>query len=165
MQAMAGREIAVSGGGTGTSSIDAEEGVFTELQAGSYVFLDTDYGAVELGRSGEEAFEVALFLRATVTSVNQPGFVSIDAGTKAFALNGPPPRCTRDPWRHAGFRFMGDEHAHLLLDPGVAKPRLGEPLEFVVSHCDPTVHHFDHFYVVRDEDVVDVWKIAARGRR
>ena len=170
LTARLGHPLIVSGGGTGTHRIEAATGILNELQAGSYVFMDADYGQVDLGSPPAEAFETALLLRASVTGVNcatdfvEP-FVTIDAGTKAFALNGPPPRCVTSPWEKLGFRFMGDEHAHLLAPSATALPPLGAALEFQVSHCDPTVEHFNHYYVMRGTTLIDIWPVDARGRR
>lgn len=167
IQASTGQLPICSGGGTGTHALDAQQGIFTELQAGSYVFMDADYARIDLG---EPPFETSLRLRASVVSVNcddldgDERFVILDSGTKSFALNGPAPVCLTAPWENASFRFMGDEHAHLILAPGSAPPRIGTGLEFQVSHCDPTVHHFDHLYVVRGETLTDIWPIDARGR-
>jgi len=156
-----------TGGGTGTHVLDAQHGMFTELQAGSYVFMDADYARIDLGA---QPFETALRLRASVVSVNcqdlegEARCVILDSGTKSFALNGPAPVCLTPPWEGATFRFMGDEHAHLVLAPECAAPALGAGVEFQVSHCDPTVHHFDHIYVVQGQTLADIWPIDARGR-
>src|SRR5690625_722506 len=81
----------VSGSGTGTSRYDMG-GPFTELQVGSYIFMDADYGRLEGGAEAGLDFERSLFVLATVVSVAREGQVSIDAGTKAFAVNGPLPK-------------------------------------------------------------------------
>lgn len=165
------RELIVSGGGTGTHRLEVDEGIMTEIQPGSYVFMDADYARIELGLRGPDAFENALFLRASVSGVNcsdaefPDPFVTIDAGTKSFALNGPLPRCVTSPWQNTGFRFMGDEHGHLLASTTESLPTLGTGLEFVVPHCDPTVQHFDHYYVMQGQTLMDVWAVHARGRR
>jgi D-serine deaminase-like pyridoxal phosphate-dependent protein len=82
----------VSGAGTGTYEMDAKSGTFTELQAGSYIFMDADYHSVGLERDAAWPFKVALFVQTMVISTNIAGFVTTDGGTKAFAVNGPPPQ-------------------------------------------------------------------------
>src|SRR3984893_12603561 len=76
----------VSGGGTGTLVLDCREGILTEHQAGSYIFMDVEYGAVALRANDADAeFATSLFLPSTVISKNVPGRVTIDAGLKSFA--------------------------------------------------------------------------------
>ena len=95
-----GEPAIITGGGTGTHRIDATLGLFTELQAGSYVFMDAQYLACDLTGEGEPSpFETALMIDARVVSANTPGLVTLDAGLKAFAtdagapvvLSGAPP--------------------------------------------------------------------------
>jgi D-serine deaminase-like pyridoxal phosphate-dependent protein len=82
----------VSGGGTGTHAIDGHNGPFTEIQAGSYVFMDAEYNAIEYDGLSAWPFETSLFVQCAIISVNIAGSASTDAGTKAFAVNGPRPR-------------------------------------------------------------------------
>src|SRR6185295_3893688 len=77
----------VSGGGTGSFGIDTEHRLYTESQAGSYMFMDVEYNAVELFRGAKNPYDVALFLRTSVVSANGPGHVTINAGFKAFATD------------------------------------------------------------------------------
>ncbi len=79
----------ITGGGTGTHQMDLEDGPFTEIQPGSYLFMDKQYGAIELAEGGAP-FEVALSVAARVISVNQPGLAVIDAGFKAMATDAGP---------------------------------------------------------------------------
>src|SRR6185436_9172288 len=80
----------VSGGGTGTHQLDVEQGPFTEIQPGSYLFMDKQYGAIELV-SGGASFRTALTVAGRVVSTNQPNRVIIDAGLKAMATEAGPP--------------------------------------------------------------------------
>jgi D-serine deaminase-like pyridoxal phosphate-dependent protein len=77
----------VTGGGTGTSIIDPEARVFTELQAGSYTVMDVDYNRVPLGPDAATPYETAMFVQTAVVSANKPGFVTTDAGLKRFATD------------------------------------------------------------------------------
>ena len=85
----------VSGAGTGTYDLDPEARVFTELQVGSYVFMDVDYlRALRDGRNAPP-FETALFVATAVVSVNAEGYVTCDGGLKCFATDGPEPEVAR----------------------------------------------------------------------
>lgn len=145
----------VTGGGTGSFAIDAELGVLTELQAGSYIFLDREYCDCELGGP---IFEPALFVDATVVSANMPGRVTIDAGLKAFAADSGMPVV----WSGANGRyvFMGDEQGALI---GGDLPRLAGRVTLMPPHCDPTVNLYDHYWIVEDGEVAGCWPITARG--
>jgi D-serine deaminase-like pyridoxal phosphate-dependent protein len=146
----------VTGGGTGSFAIDAELGVLTELQVGSYVFLDREYRDCELAGP---AFEQALFVDASVISVNTPGMVTIDAGLKAFATDaGVPVVDVGAPG--ARYAFMGDEQGALI---GDALPGLAARVTLVPPHCDPTVNLYDCYHVVEGDRVVDSWRVTARG--
>ncbi|MGK6354877.1 DSD1 family PLP-dependent enzyme [Sphingomonas sp. DT-207] len=147
----------VTGGGTGSFAIDAELGVLTELQVGSYVFLDREYRDCELAGP---AFEQALFVDASVISVNTPGMVTVDAGLKAFATD------AGVPVVHAGapgarYTFMGDEQGALI---GDALPGLAARVTLVPPHCDPTVNLYDCYAIVEGATIVDMWPVTARGR-
>lgn len=154
----------VTGGGTGTHAIDAELGVLTELQVGSYVFMDRQYGDCDLtGRPGA-AFETALQIDARVISANHPFLATVDAGLKAFATEaGPPPILAGAP-EGSAYHFMGDEHGCIVPPAGVAPPALGDVVTFGAPHCDPTVNLYDALHVVRGGALVDIWAIEARGR-
>ena len=78
----------VTGGGTGSHAIDATQGVFTEVQAGSYIFLDVNYADTDMRADEARPFRPSLFVRTTVISAAQPGFVVTDAGVKEFARDG-----------------------------------------------------------------------------
>ncbi len=155
----------VSGGGTGTSMIDGRSGPFTEIQAGSYVFMDAEYESISYGGGQTWPFESALFVQTAVTSANNAGTVTTDAGTKAFALNGPKPRIVTPGLIGAAYEYSGDEHGRVRLASDMAVPRLGDRIECVVPHCDPTVVLYDAFHCVRGDRLVDIWPIDARGRR
>lgn len=155
----------VTGGGTGTLAIDAASGVWDELQAGSYVFMDRDYADNDPD-PGAPRFDHALFVRAQVVSRASDHAV-IDAGHKAHALDSGPPAVWRRPLDVVN---GGDEHGLLVLQPGAdpsALPELGECVWLVPGHCDPTVNLHDAYVVVRgglDQGRVDaVWPVDARG--
>ena len=145
----------VSTAGTGTFRFAAEWSRVTEVQPGSYVVMDSDYGRVEgLG------FENALTVLTTVVSTQRKGAAVVDAGLKSLSNDSGPPR-PKDV--DAEFAFMGDEHGKLTFANG-SPLRVGDTLELIPSHCDTTINLHDVYYVVRSGRVVGVWPIAARGR-
>ena len=132
----------------------------TELQAGSYIFMDVDYRVIG-GKNGPvfDDFGASLTVMATVVSKSHSGFATVDAGFKAFATDrpfGPQPKgitgCT--------YHFAGDEHGILELADTSPDIGLGDRLEFIVPHCDPTVNLFDRIYCTRGHAVEAVWPIC-----
>lgn len=154
----------VTGGGTGTHAIDAELGVFTELQVGSYIFMDSQYLACDLLGEGRPApFETALMVDARVVSANAPGLVTLDAGFKAFSTDAGPPVPIAGAPQGATYRFMGDEHGALIIG-GVTPPAVAEIVTLVTPHCDPTVNLYDTYHVVQGDTLCALWPIAGRGK-
>ncbi|HXV01539.1 MAG TPA: alanine racemase, partial [Caulobacteraceae bacterium] len=100
----------VTGGGTGTHVIDAGLGVFTELQVGSYVFMDRQYNDCDLAGDGRAPFETALMVDARVISASHAFMATVDAGFKAFATEAGAPPILAGAAAGAAYHFMGDEH-------------------------------------------------------
>jgi D-serine deaminase-like pyridoxal phosphate-dependent protein len=154
----------VTGSGTGTHRIDLDLGVFTELQAGSYVFMDKQYGDCDLTGDGSIPFETSLGVDTRVVSANHSGLVTIDAGIKSLSTDGGVAVVRRGAAETAFFAFMGDEHAALIA-PGIGDALApGDPVTLTVPHCDPTVNLYDHYHVVAGETLVAIWPVSARGR-
>ncbi len=154
----------VTGGGTGTVSADIATGVLTELQCGSYVFMDNQY-ADALGLDDDGAFETSLMVQSRVISANAKAWVTIDAGLKAFATDGPPPRPLTAPFAGAAYFYFGDEHGGLPRPAG-APVTLGERVELMVPHCDPTVDRYSAYHLVRGDMLVGIAPIeGARQSR
>jgi D-serine deaminase-like pyridoxal phosphate-dependent protein len=154
----------VAGGSTGTHDIDSELSGLTELQSGSYCVMDIDYRRIG-GRESEALtkFEAALTVLATVVSVPAPDRAIVDAGLKAFSTDKPfPPETVERPG--IDYEFAGDEHGRLTLRDPDRPVRLGERIQFLPPHCDPTINLYDRFYAMRGDKVEAVWPIAARGR-
>ena len=150
----------VTGAGTGSHRIDAASGLFTEIQPGSYLFMDSCYSSISISEN-DNPFLPSLFVAASVVSANRPGRVVVNAGWKAFAADSGKPVALRGAPPGAAFRFMGDEHGALDFEGGDG-PGIGAVIEFLASHCDPTVNLHSRFHVVRGEDVIDIWPIRAR---
>lgn len=152
----------VTGGGTGTHHIDGELGVLTELQAGSYVFMDKQYNDCDLDGQGRKPFETSLFVDAHVISANSASMATIDAGFKALSTDGGLPVVMDGAPQGAMFVFMGDEHGALIAPDHAF--RIGDHVSLAVPHCDPTVNLYDAYHVVRDGTLLDIWPVSARGR-
>ncbi|HUK59418.1 MAG TPA: DSD1 family PLP-dependent enzyme [Stellaceae bacterium] len=155
----------VTGGGTGTFDLDPEGRIFTELQVGSYVFMDVQYRDVLADGRNAPPFETSLLVQAAVVSVNAAGYVTTDAGLKCFATDGPLPELVAGAPPGSRYEFFGDEHGRLVLPPGAQKPALGARVECMVPHCDPTVNLHDFYHVVDGDTLVEIWPIEARGKR
>lgn len=153
----------VSGGGTGTHAIDMAGGVFTEVQAGSYVVMDVIYRDVELRGDGAPPFELALTVRATAISASHTGFVTTDAGLKAFATDSGEPIVHSGAPAGASYSFMGDEHGRITFARPGETLAPGAGVECIAPHCDPTINLYDAYHVVRGDTLVDLWPVA-RGR-
>ncbi len=154
----------VTGGGTGSFAIDAELGLLTELQVGSYVFMDEDYLACEPA-SESPSFSPSLFVDTRVVSANAAGLVTVDGGVKAFSTDVKArPRVVAGGPGDATYVPMGDEHGALLLPADGVRPRLGAVVTFTTPHCDPTVNLYDNYHLVRGNTLVDIWPVSGRGR-
>ena len=152
----------VGGAGTGSFQIEASSGVYTEMQAGSYVFMDADY-ARNLDENGApvSTFRHSLFVLATVMSASRPGVAVLDAGHKAVSIDSGMPTV----WQRPDVRYVSasDEHGKLEVGSETVAPKLGEKLRLVPGHCDPTVDRFDWYVGVRNGRVECLWPVAARG--
>lgn len=145
----------VSGGGTGSFDIDPARQVLTELQAGSYVFMDRQYNDVW---ADGPPFETSLFVLSRVVSANQPDMVTTDAGLKSFSTDADAPLIAYGP-KGATYAFFGDEYGKVRLAEGHGA-RAGEAVVCVTPHCDPTVNLYGHYVVIRGSEVVDRWASA-----
>lgn len=153
----------VSGGGTGSYNIDPEARVLTELQGGSYIFMDKQYNDVPIANGAPMPFETSLFVQMSVVSNNTRNLATTDAGFKAFSTDAEPPVLLSGAPEGAAYFFFGDEQGGILLPPDVTLP-LGHQLTAITPHCDPTVNLYDGYHVVRGDTLVDIWPIEARGR-
>ena len=152
----------MSGGSTGTYNIDTELGGMTELQVGSYVFMDKEYRMVG-GKSGAtyDDFGCALTVMGTVISKAYDDHATVDAGIKAFAKDR---KFDADVKGITGVTFSAgsDEHGTLMFQNPSREIKLGDRIEFIVPHCDPNVNLYDRMYCTRGENVVDVWRTVGR---
>lgn len=154
----------VSGGGTGSHAIDAVQGVFTEVQAGTYIFMDGNYADVEMRADDAHPFRPSLFVRTTVISAAQPGFVVTDAGIKEFGREGKgAPRPARGAPAGARYALIGDDMGRLeFAAPGDQLP-VGHAVECLTPHCYATLNLYSVYHCVRRDTLVDIWPIDARA--
>lgn len=138
----------VSAGGTGTYALNRRA---TEIQAGSYVLMDTAYGKLDL------PFRPALSILSTVISA-APDYLVADCGLKALGMDhGNPEIEGCDVW------FCSDEHITFAPRPGTARPRVGDRIRVQPAHVDPTVAYHEHLNVTDGERVLERWPIDLRG--
>jgi D-serine deaminase-like pyridoxal phosphate-dependent protein len=125
----------VTGAGTGTWQLERDSGIYTELQPGSYIFMDADYGRNALAPD-QHPFEQSLYVLSTVMSTPVPERAIVDAGLKALAF-----------------------------DSGLPLVHAAHPMSawLVPGHCDPTVNLYDWIVGMRGDRVECVWPVAARG--
>jgi D-serine deaminase-like pyridoxal phosphate-dependent protein len=152
-----------SGGGTGTYNIMHQAAGVTDVQVGSYVFMDCQY--IEIGsETNEEVFDdfaPSLTVMSTVLNTYFPNSITTDAGAKALTLNKP------GPWvvGEKGFVYNAgsDEFGVIRYESAGRQYKVGDRLELIVPHCDPVVNEYDQLYAIRKDRVEAVWPIAARG--
>jgi D-serine deaminase-like pyridoxal phosphate-dependent protein len=153
----------MSGGSTGTYNIDTEFQGMTELQVGSYVFMDVDYRAIG-GKNGAlyDDFAPSLTVMATVISKSYADRATTDAGIKAFSTD----RTKYFPEIKGAtgvtVAYGGDEHGILTFSNPDREFKIGDRVEFIIPHCDPNVNLYDRMYCVRGDRVVDVWRTVGR---
>jgi D-serine deaminase-like pyridoxal phosphate-dependent protein len=153
----------LSGGGTGTFDIDPDARVLTELQVGSYVFMDRQYNDVWEKPGDRAPFEVALSVQTTVVSANREGLATTDAGLKAFATDADAPKILSGAPDGASYFFFGDEQGGIFYPPSANKLRPKDVVRCVVPHCDPTVNLYDCYHAVRGDILEAIWPVDARG--
>jgi len=139
----------LTGASSGTWDIDVAVPELAELQAGSYVYHDMAYARIGVD------FEPALRIACTVVSVNTAGRVTVDAGFKALSVDRPfAPAAFGLPG--VRYQFAGDEFGFLF---GDTLPELGDRVEMLPPHLDPTVNLYERVYACRGERVEDVWEM------
>lgn len=142
----------ISGGGTGTWDLAAETGVWTDIQAGSYVLMDDRYGSLDL------PFEPALFCAATVISRRSPQSAVLNVGLKALTVEYGMPRP-----RRSGLQVLGlaDEHARLSVAPGT-RLDIGETVLLIPAHIDPAINLHPALVIWEGENRLSLWPIDGR---
>jgi D-serine deaminase-like pyridoxal phosphate-dependent protein len=153
----------LSGGGTGTFDIDPDANTLTELQVGSYVFMDKQYNDVWEKPGQRPPFEPSLFVQTTVISANREGLATTDAGFKSFATDAGSPAIFSGAPEGANYFFFGDEQGGIFYPAANGKLDVGAVINCIVPHCDPSVNLYDRYHCVRGDVLESIWTIEARG--
>ncbi len=145
----------VTAAGTGTFDIAAEFAGITELEAGSYIFMDSSYGKLDL------PFKQSLTVMVTTLSRPTEDRVVFDVGMKGISVERQMPLVLN----HSGIviQKLSEAHAIGTIEDSSVQARLGEVFHLVPSHCCTTVNLYDEIVAVRDGRVEDVWPISGRG--
>ncbi len=154
-----------SGGGTGTYNIMHAVPGFTDVQVGSYLFMDMQYLAIgsENGDAVYTDFAPSLTVLTTVMNNRFPGRLTTDAGSKALTLNTPAAGVIGEPGME--YTAGSDEFGGIRFTAPPSKEyKIGDVLEVIVPHCDPAVNEYDQMYGIRKDKVEVVWEITARGK-
>lgn len=152
-----------SGGGTGTYNIDHETPGFTDVQIGSYIFMDAQYLAIGSATNAKlySDFKPSLTILTTVVNDQYDNRVTTDAGAKACTINQPWPIVKDETGM--SYRSGSDEFGTLLYDSPSRTHNVGDMVELIVSHCDPVVNLYDQIHATRADRVEAIWNIGARG--
>jgi D-serine deaminase-like pyridoxal phosphate-dependent protein len=151
----------VTTGGTGTAEICADYDGVTEVQPGSFVFMDTDYRNA-LG----PVYSNALTILSTVISRPTPTRAVVDAGLKSLSIDSGMP----EPKGLPGIEYRpgGDEHGILTwgksTGPAIVELEVGDRIEFIPSHIDTTINLHDYYYAYRNGILEAIWPVEARGK-
>ena len=153
-----------SGGGTGTYNIDHETRGLTDIQVGSYVFMDAQY--IDIGGESNidtyTAFQPSLTILTTVLNDQYEGRATTDAGAKACTINRPWAKVKGETG--LSYTSGSDEFGSLRYEENASRTyKVGDKLELIVSHCDPVVNLYNQMYAIRNDRVEAIWPIAARG--
>ena len=137
----------ISAGGTGTYDINTWA---NEIQAGSYVLMDTAYAKLGL------PFKQALSVLATVISTSASGFAVVNCGLKALGMDHGKP----DIDGGGSVMIVSDEHITFIPGESVA---VGDSIRVMPAHIDPTVAYHERMHIVRDGEVLETWEVDLRG--
>lgn len=153
-----------SGGGTGTYDIMIEVPGFTDVQVGSYVFMDRQYMEIG-GAKNEEVFDdfaISLTVMSTIVNNYYPGRLTTDSGSKAFTLNKPNPLVLGEP--DFNYNAGSDEYGSITFEKSNKSYKVGDKLEIIAPHCDPIVNLYDVIYGTRGDKVESIIPVLARGK-
>ena len=151
----------VSGGSTGTYNIDHQTGL-TELEAGTYVFMDTEYFIIG-GKDGDmkryNDWQPALTVMTTVDSQHHPNIITTDYGNKAITKK--TDEVKGMPWLEVN--TAGAEYGALNWKDGEQAPKVGDRVEIYCTNLDQSTNAFDRYYIAQGDKIVDVWPIMGRS--
>ncbi|CAH0014438.1 unnamed protein product [Clonostachys rhizophaga] len=146
----------VTTGGTGTAEFCATVPGVTELQPGSFIFMDTDYR-----NSIGTFYSNSLTILATVLSSQGSRTVTIDSGLKSLTTDSGLAECKDSRYRYG---VLGDEHGSLTWEEGTPTLVVEDRIEIIPSHIDPTVNLHDCYYAYRGGVIEEIWPVDSRGK-
>ena len=146
----------VTGGGTGTAEFCAAVAGVTEVQPGSFIFMDTDYRNA-LG----SFYSNSLTILSTVLSSQGPRLVTTDSGLKSLTTDSGLAECKDGRYEYT---VKGDEHGSLSWEEGTPDLAVGDRIEMVPSHIDPTINLHDVYIAHRKGVVEEMWPVDSRGK-
>ncbi|KAJ4109652.1 hypothetical protein NW768_012088 [Fusarium equiseti] len=146
----------VTTGGTGTADFCATVPGVTELQPGSFIFMDADYRNA-IGTY----YSHSLSLLATVVSKQGERQVTIDTGLKSLTTDSGLSECKDQRYT---YNQLGDEHGSLTWEDGTPALKVGDRVEMIPSHIDPTVNLHDYYYAHRRGIIEEIWPVDSRGK-
>jgi D-serine deaminase-like pyridoxal phosphate-dependent protein len=153
-----------SGGGTGTYDIMTAIPGFTDVQVGSYLFMDRQY--IEIGGAKNETvfddFVPSLTVMVTIINTNHPKRLTTDSGAKALTLNQPPAYVIGEP--DFTYNAGSDEYGMITFERSNKSYKVGDKLEVIIPHCDPVVNLYDFIYGIRKDKVESILPILGRGK-
>lgn len=153
-----------SAGGTGTYNIMPFIPGITDVQVGSYLFMDRQYMGIG-GKNNEtlyDDFASSLTVLTTVINTNFTGRLTTDAGSKAFTLNKPNPLVLGEP--DFDYSAGSDEYGMISFTKSNKTYKVGDKLEAIIPHCDPAINEYDFMYGIRNDKVESILPILARGK-
>jgi D-serine deaminase-like pyridoxal phosphate-dependent protein len=154
----------VTGVGTGTLLADAASGVFTEIQPGSYLYMDAQYSGVEISKENPAPFKTGLRLFTRIISAPHPGAATTDAGHKSMPADGPAaPKVVAGAPEGTVYKYAGDEFGRLEFADKNHRAEVGTLVECHVPHCDTAMAVHDHLLGFRGDTLETTWPIEARG--
>ncbi|KAL2883844.1 hypothetical protein SGCOL_000477 [Colletotrichum sp. CLE4] len=146
----------VTTGGTGTAEFCVTVPGVTELQPGSFIFMDTDYR-----NAVGSIYSNSLTILATVVSKQGERQVTIDTGLKSLTTDSGLAECKDRRYAHIN---LGDEHGSLSWEEGTPVLAVGDRIEMVPSHIDPTINLHDWYYAHRNGVIKEIWSVDSRGK-
>lgn len=154
----------VSGSGTGTHDIDGRGGLFTEIQAGTYVLMDVNYSGVQIRRDDPAPFGLALSVSASVISSPGTGYVITDGGAKEIdgTFGTLDPVIAAGAPVDSGYRMVGDDLGRIDIPVGSAAPAVGDRVTIIPPHAWQTVPLYPVFHCVSGDTLVDIWPVDAQ---
>ncbi|KAK8047906.1 hypothetical protein PG996_015970 [Apiospora saccharicola] len=153
----AGHDIqVVTTGGTGTAEFCVTVPGVTEVQPGSFIFMDTDYRNA-VGRH----YGNSLTILSTVVSRQGPRAVTIDAGLKSLTTDSGLAECKDARYVYG---VLGDEQGSLVWEEGTPDLDVGDVVEMIPSHIDPTINLHDFYYAYRNGVIEEIWAVDSRGK-